>query len=160
MTQAVSLLPIAEDVRSAAQQAFREYLDHLSTGRIEECVDLFTPDGVLESPYAPAGYPSKVSGRSGLRQYISNSAKFFRMQFMDLRFHETAEPSLVIAEFRSQGVALATGRHYEQRNISVVETTEGKISRYVDYWNPLVAERALRIDPTGTRGWASPFASF
>ncbi len=160
MTQSVSGLPIAEDIRSAARQALREYLDHLSAGRIEQWVDLFTPDGVLESPYAPAGYPSKVSGRSGLRQYIANSAKFFRMQFMDLRFHETAEPSLVIAEFRSQGVALATGRRYEQTYISVVETTDGKISRYVDYWNPLVTERALRVGPSERSRWVSGFAWF
>ena len=160
MTRTVSVLPIAEDIRSAARQALKEYLDHLAGGRVEEWVDLFTQDGELEFPYAPMGYPSKVSGRSGLRQYISNFAKFFRVHFIDLRFHDTAEPSLVIAEFRSQGVALATGRRYEQTYISVVETIDGKISRYVDFWNPLVAERALRVDPTGRSGWGSAFTSF
>lgn len=160
MTQTISVRPIAEDIRSAARHALEGYLDHLSGGRIEEWANLFTHDGVLEFPYAPKGYPSKVSGMPGLRHHIGNFAKFFRVQFTDLRFHETAEPSLIIAEFRSQGVALATGRRFEQTYISVVETTDGKISRYVDFWNPLVAEQALRVDPSERTGRVSAFSSF
>ncbi len=61
----------------------------------------------------------------------------------DVRIHETVDPTLVIAELKSEGVALETGRPYNQTYISVVETVDGKISRYVDYWNPLIAMEAL-----------------
>ncbi|WP_218001835.1 nuclear transport factor 2 family protein [Microtetraspora malaysiensis] len=60
-----------------------------------------------------------------------------------MRIHETVDPTLVIAELKSEGVALETGRPYNQTYISVVETVDGKISRYVDYWNPLIAMEAL-----------------
>ncbi|MBK1787926.1 nuclear transport factor 2 family protein [Prauserella cavernicola] len=83
---------------------------------------------------------------------MDNFPKHFRVDFIDLRFHETVEPSLVIAEFRSQGVALATGRPYNQTYISVVETKNGKITRYVDFWNPLVAAEALSTDQTELGG--------
>ncbi|MGA5117291.1 nuclear transport factor 2 family protein [Streptomyces pseudogriseolus] len=61
----------------------------------------------------------------------------------DVRIHETVDPTLVIAELRCEGVALKTGRPYNQTYISVVETRDGRIGRYVDYWNPLVAMEAL-----------------
>ncbi|GAA2445589.1 nuclear transport factor 2 family protein [Streptomyces glaucus] len=130
-------------VRAAARQVFRDHLDLLTAGRVEEWVELFTEDGVLEFPYAPKGYTTRLVGRQELLAYISNFPKAFRLRMTDVRIHETVDPSLVIAELKSEGVALETGRPYDQTYISVVETVDGRISRYVDYWNPLIAMEAL-----------------
>ncbi|MFI7211566.1 nuclear transport factor 2 family protein [Micromonospora maritima] len=133
------------NVRETAQQAFKDHLEYLSSGRIEEWVDLFTEDGVLEFPYGPAGFPQKVVGKQALFDYMQNFPEHFKVEFVDLHFHETVDPTLVIAEFKSVGQALSTGKPYNQTYISVVETVEGKISRYVDFWNPLVAAEALNV---------------
>ncbi|MEV5729094.1 nuclear transport factor 2 family protein [Streptomyces pharetrae] len=134
----------AESTRTAAQQAFRDHLKYLSAGQIDQWVELFTDDGVLEFPYAPAGFPESVKGKTELHEYMKNFPEHFEVEFTDLRFHETTDPALVIAEFASRGTALATGRPYNQRYISLVETRDGRISRYVDYWNPQVAAESLR----------------
>ncbi|MFF0209210.1 nuclear transport factor 2 family protein [Streptomyces althioticus] len=147
MTETVSTSQNTDDIRAGAQQAFKNHLEYLSSGRIPEWVDLFTEDGVLEFPYAPEGYPTKTVGKEGLFDYMKNFPQHFRVEFIDLHFHETVDPSLVIAEFKSRGTALATGRPYNQTYISVVETKGGKISRYVDFWNPLVGMQALGDDP-------------
>ncbi|MEV7329885.1 nuclear transport factor 2 family protein [Micromonospora sp. NPDC093244] len=130
-------------VRAAAQQAFKNHMEYLSSGRIPEWVALFTEDGVLEFPYAPEGYPTRTAGKANLHEYMKNFPEHFKVEFTDLHFHETTDPSLVIAEFKSRGTALATGRPYNQTYISVVETRDGKISRYVDFWNPLIAIESL-----------------
>ncbi|MGK5554282.1 nuclear transport factor 2 family protein [Actinomadura kijaniata] len=135
-----------ETVRARAQRTFRDHLDLLSAGRIPEWVDLFTEDGVLEFPYGPKGYPREVRGKAELHAYMKNFPEHFQVEFTDLRFHETTDPALVVAEFRSRGTARATGRPYEQTYISLVWTEDGRISRYVDYWNPLVAIEALGED--------------
>ncbi|EMF28609.1 nuclear transport factor 2 family protein [Streptomyces pseudogriseolus] len=129
--------------RTAARQAFLDHLDHLAAGRVDEWAELFTEDGVLEFPYAPPGYPARLQGRDELRAHMAAFPKAFRVEMKDVRIHETVDPTLVIAELRSEGVALETGRPYDQTYISVVETRDGRISRYVDYWNPLVAMEAL-----------------
>jgi len=134
-------------VRAAAQQAFKNHLEYLSTGRIPEWVALFTEDGVLEFPYAPEGYPTRTAGEANLHEYMKNFPEHFKVEFIDLHFHETTDPSLVIAEFKSRGTALSTGRPYNQTYISVVETRDGKISRYVDFWNPIVGMEALGDSP-------------
>mgnify|MGYP001173886342 CR=1 FL=1 len=143
MTGTTSTPQSADAVRAAAQQVFRDHLDLLTAGRVEEWVELFTEDGVLEFPYAPKGYTTRLVGREDMLAYISNFPKAFRLTMTDVRIHETVDPSLVIAELKSEGVALETGRPYNQTYISVVETVGGRISRYVDYWNPLVAMEAL-----------------
>ncbi|MGA5117292.1 nuclear transport factor 2 family protein [Streptomyces pseudogriseolus] len=55
-------------IRTAARQAF---LDHLAAGRVDEWTDLFTEDGVLEFPYAPPGYPTRLQGRDELRAHMA-----------------------------------------------------------------------------------------
>jgi len=77
---------------------------------------------------------------------MQNFPKHFSVKFTNLRYHETTDPSLVIAEFESDGVALSTGRPYLQKYISVVETRDGAITRYVDFWNPMVAMQSIGAD--------------
>lgn len=133
---------LVSEQRSPAQHAVAEHLRLVSAGRISEWVSLFAPDGILEFPYAPTGVPRRVQGRAALLAHMSDFPDTFDVRFVDLVFHETTNPA--VAEFRSTGRAVATGKPYEQTCISVVHTDEaGRITRYVDYWNPLVAIEAL-----------------
>ncbi|CAN7414872.1 nuclear transport factor 2 family protein [Acidovorax sp. LjRoot194] len=130
--------------RAAAQHAVAEHLRLTELGRVDEWVKLFSSDAVLEFPFAPAGVPQRVTGREALVAHMSNFPKIFNVEFVDLVFHDAVDPSLVIAEFRSTGTALPTGKPYEQRCISVVRINdEALITHYLDYWNPLVAIEAL-----------------
>ncbi|NJQ00853.1 nuclear transport factor 2 family protein [Streptomyces zingiberis] len=130
--------------RTAAQHALAEHLRLTSAGEVDAWVKLFTPDGVLELPYAPDGVPRRVEGRDALVAHMRHFPETFDVEFRDLVFHETLDPGLAIAEFRSVGTALPTGKPYEQTCISVVRTDDdGLITHYLDYWNPLVAIEAL-----------------
>ncbi|WP_250293665.1 nuclear transport factor 2 family protein [Streptomyces atroolivaceus] len=132
------------DRRAAAQHAVAEHLRLTAAGHTEEWLKLFTPDAVLEFPYAPDGMPKQVTGRDALRAHMSGFPETFDVEFVDLVFHDTVDPSLVFAEFRSTGTALPTGKPYEQTCISVVRTNgDALITHYLDYWNPLVAIEAL-----------------
>ena len=132
-----------EEIRGKAQQTFLDHLDHLSSGRIDEWLALFAEDGVLEHPFSPEGYAAKKLDKAELTEYAPSFPKQFDVGFVDVRFLETTDPSLVIAQFRSEGTALSTGNPYDQDYISVVETRDGLITRYVDYWNPLIFLKSL-----------------
>ena len=130
--------------RAAAQHTVAEHLRLTAAGLTNEWVALFAPEGVLEFPFAPVGVPQRVTGRDALLAHMSNFPETFDVEFVDLVFHDTVDPSLVIAEFRSKGTALPTGKPYEQTCISVVRTDDDAlITHYLDYWNPLVAIEAL-----------------
>lgn len=128
-----------EAVRERAQQAFRNHLKHLSGGDIKAWVELWEENGVLEFPYGPAGFPDRKEGKAELYDYMQNFPKHFEVEFTDLEFHLTIDPELVVAEFKSVGKHRETGNPYNQTYISVVETKNGLITRYRDFWNPLVA---------------------
>jgi uncharacterized protein len=130
--------------RAAAQHSVAEHLRLTAAGRVDEWAALFAPDAVLEFPFAPAGVPRRVTGRDALVAHMSNFPETFDVEFVDLVFHQTVDPSLVIAEFRATGTARPTGKPYEQTCISVVRTDDDAlITHYLDYWNPLVAIEAL-----------------
>ncbi|SHM87521.1 hypothetical protein SAMN05444266_112149 [Chitinophaga jiangningensis] len=138
-----------EQISALGQQAFKNHLAYLSSGRIEEWVDLFTENGILEFPYGPKDFPTRVSGKPELHEYMKNFPLHFKVEFENLYFHPTADPHTTIAEFTSKGHALATGNPYNQRYISVVTTTDdGKIAKYVDFWNPMVALEAIEAPLT------------
>ncbi|UZT99198.1 nuclear transport factor 2 family protein [Chryseobacterium fluminis] len=133
-----------EPIKSLAQNTFKNHLDFLSSGQIEKWVDLFSEEGVLEFPYGPADFPKLVQGKTELYDYMKNFPKHFKVDFENLHFYATEDPTLVIAEFTSTGTAISTGKPYNQKYISVVHTNEeGKILKYVDFWNPMVALEAM-----------------
>ncbi|MFE2928913.1 nuclear transport factor 2 family protein [Streptomyces goshikiensis] len=132
------------DRRAAAQHAVAEHLRLTAAGSTDEWVELFAPDAVLEFPYAPDGVPKQVTGRDALLAHMRGFPETFDVEFTELVFHDTVDPGLVIAQFRSKGTALPTGKPYEQTCISVVRTDgDALITHYLDYWNPLVAIEAL-----------------
>lgn len=130
--------------RTPAQHALAEHLRLISSGQIQEWIKLFSPDGILEFPYAPKDVPRRLQGHDELLAYMSHFPKMFDVKFVDLIFYETKSPNLAIAQFSSVGRAIVTGKPYEQTCISVVHTDDqGRITRYLDFWNPLVAIEAL-----------------
>jgi ketosteroid isomerase-like protein len=133
--------------RSPAQRALSEHLRLTAAGETEKWADLFAADGVLEFPYAPQGVPKRLQGRDALIAHMRAFPDTFDVTFVDLVFHDTIDPTLAIAEFRSEGVALPTGKPYDQTCISVLRVDDdGRITSYLDYWNPLVAIEALTPD--------------
>lgn len=65
-----------------------------------------------------------MTGHAALVSHVRIFPKIFDVEFVDLTFHATIDPSLLIAEFRSTGTALPTGNPYEQTCISVVRTND------------------------------------
>ena len=132
-----------EQIRERAEGVFKDHLKYLSGGDIETWTDLFQQDGVLEFPYAMGGFPKKVEGKKALYEYMSNFPKHFSVEFYDLKFYPTEDSELVIAEFKSRGKHIETGNPYNQSYISVVQTKDGLIQLYRDFWNPMAAIESI-----------------
>lgn len=107
-------------------------------------IEMMAPDGVMEFPYAPPGGVARVEGREALAAYLAGFDGVLAIDSVtEPTIHLTQDPNIVILEFGCVGRGLKTGRPYNQRYISVITLMDGKIARYVDYWNPLVGLAAL-----------------
>ncbi|MDO3676204.1 nuclear transport factor 2 family protein [Paenibacillus ehimensis] len=112
---------------------------------MDRWIELFDDNVVFEFPYAPDGYTRKLEGKSALYQYVKELPGIIEIDlFTAPAIHQTLDPNVFIAEFGVKaGRAVKTGKPYLQTYISVIETKDGKIMHYKDYWNPLTVLTAL-----------------
>lgn len=102
---------------------------------------LWAVDGVMEFPFAPPGYPSRLEGRAAIEEYLRDYPKMLDIQgFPKQVVHQSVDQDVVVVEFDAEGVVVATGRPYRFSYIAVITTRDGEIVSYRDYWNPLYVQ--------------------
>ncbi len=105
--------------------------------------DLLADDVVFEFIITVPDYPQRIEGRDSLVElYRGYQNAFFLDRCFDLRSHR-ADDSTVTLEYGSEGRAVATGRPYSNRYISVVTIKDRKITHWRDYLDPLRVVAAL-----------------
>ena len=106
-------------------------------------VEMFADDGRMEFPYAMQGYPKRVEGKEAIAAYLADYPDHISLSVIHGPVFHHAGEDVMVAEFSVEGTAVATGRPYNQHYISVIRFSGGKVARYKDYWNPVVAIEAL-----------------
>jgi ketosteroid isomerase-like protein len=102
---------------------------------------LWAVDGVMEFPFAPPGYPSRLEGRAAIEDYLRDYPAMLDIQgFPKQVVHQSVDQDVVVVEFDAEGVVVATGRPYRFSYIAVITTRDGEIVSYRDYWNPLYVQ--------------------
>jgi uncharacterized protein len=114
----------------------------------------FAEDAVLALPYAPAGTPREIAGRTAIIDYISLLADYIPQGiFVDHRFDTLAEdPGHVIAWYTASTQLLTTGRDYANTYVTEIEIRDRKVTRYTEYFDPinwLVAQGGEITAPPG-----------
>jgi uncharacterized protein len=112
------------------------------SGDIDGYADLFAPDGVIESPFAPPGVPARLEGREAIREYSRRAmGSSLRLEdYEDVELHQTLDPEVVIVEVRAKGTLTTTGRSFVTTSIQVFRVREGQIVLFRDFANSRVLE--------------------
>jgi ketosteroid isomerase-like protein len=106
--------------------------------------DTIAADAVFEFRYRFPGYPTKVVGREALMALYSGYGERMTLYGADaLVVNISRTPGVVIIEYEVQGNAVASGKRYENRFISVVTIRDRKIVGWRDYMDSLAAMSAL-----------------
>jgi uncharacterized protein len=102
-------------------------------------IDLFAEDAVVEYPYAAAlNSPARLEGKSAIYSYITEAiAQMENLVFTNVCEYKTLNPNVLLAEVHGEADIIATGRHYQQDYVMRLETKDGKIVHYREYWNPV-----------------------
>ncbi|MEO0439916.1 MAG: nuclear transport factor 2 family protein [Pseudomonadota bacterium] len=125
----------------------RAALDDLLEPDAETFLDMVANDIVMEFPYAPPSGVSRVEGKEALAEYLPGAASLITIESMsEPVVHRAQDSGIAILEFTCTGHGTETGIAYDQTYISVVTVTDGYITHYRDYWNPLIALRAMGGD--------------
>ena len=115
------------------------------TGDADGYADLFAPDGVIESPFAPPGAPSRLAGREAIREYsrrvIASPLRLEEFEVVEL--YQTQDPEVVIEEVRSKGTLTTTGRSFVTMSIHIYRIREGQILLFRNFANSRVFEEIV-----------------
>jgi uncharacterized protein len=115
------------------------------SGDADAYADLFAPDGVIESPFAPPGAPSSLAGREAIREHSRRlMASPVRLEDIeDVELYQTQDPEVVIVEVRAKATLTTTGRSFATTSIQIYRIREGQIVLFRDFANPRVLEDVL-----------------
>ena len=124
------------------EQVLLTALAALTRDDVRPWVEMFAPEGIQEFPYAPAGNPTRLVGKPAVAAYLADYTKMVHLHHIGpCTFRHSADATVV--EFTAEGHAVPTGNQFTMQYVSIIEHQGGKITRYIDYWNPLVALAAL-----------------
>lgn len=102
-------------------------------------LDLVTDDISFEFPFHLPDGIKKIEGKTALAAYLPKVGELFTIESMALdRTIISADKKVAVLEFTSKAHANGSGARYDQTYASIVDIRDGLISRYRDYWNPLV----------------------
>jgi uncharacterized protein len=115
------------------------------SGDADGYAGLFAPDGVIESPFAPPGVPSRLAGREAIREYarqvVASPVRLDELKEVEL--HQTRDPEVVITEVRATATLTTTGRSFGTTSIQVYRIRDGQIVLFRDFANPRALEEVI-----------------
>ncbi len=124
---------------SSLSALLRESLGDALLPSSETLLDMMTDDVVFEFPYALPGGIRRIEGKAALADYLPRFGELFTMESMALiRAILSDDGQHAVVEFSAKAHANDTGARYDQDYVSVIDLRNGRISRYRDYWNPLI----------------------
>ena len=115
-------------------------------GDIDGFVDLFAPDGVIESYFAgPPGKPVRVEGRGAIREYSRRvTASPLRLEEFEVaELYQTQDPEVVIVELRTKATVTTTGRGFTATSIQILRIRDGRIVLFRDFADSRVLEEVI-----------------
>jgi uncharacterized protein (TIGR02246 family) len=115
------------------------------SGDADGYADLFAPDAVVDSPFAPPGTPARLEGREAIREYSRRvMASPLRLEDFEVaELYQTQDPEVVIVEMRAKATLITTGQSFAATSIQILRIREGQIVLFRDFANPRVLEDVI-----------------
>lgn len=104
----------------------------------EDYFDLLADDVIVEYVVSVPGYPRRVQGRQAVIDLYAGYDDFMTVHTADhLRVYRDTEQSVTVLEYEVHGETVGTRTPYHNRFVSIVTVTDGKVSHWRDYLDPV-----------------------
>jgi len=114
--------------------------------RVDELIERFADDAVMELPFAPGRMPKEYAGKDaigGFQRSVRDTFSEFAMTVDAV--HETGDPAVVVAEFRSDAVVRENGRPYRNRYVTFFTFDDaGLLTHWCEFYDAGVVVKAFR----------------
>ena len=121
---------------------------------VQGMADVLAENIVFEMPFALPGLPDRVEGKGTVVEFLEQFLGKERGMFTDwnihnIRIYPGGDPDLSFAELDGQGVVAQSGYHYRQKYIILFRVSDGRISHWREYLNPIPLQEAIASIQTG-----------
>ena len=121
---------------------------------VQGMADVLTENIVFEMPFALPGLPDRVEGKGTVVEFFEQflgkeHGMFTGWDIHNIRIYPSGDPDLFFAELDGQGVVAQSGYRYRQKYISLFRVSDGRISHWREYLNPLPLQEAIASMQTG-----------
>lgn len=111
--------------------------DRLAPGA-DGFIDMFATEGVLECPFAPPGALRSLAGKEAITRYYKRLTAIQGSDGMVLNaIHPAEQGDHAFLEYEGMVLNKRDGGRYRQRYLAVVTVSEGRLTLFREYWNPL-----------------------
>ena len=130
---------------SSARQIIERFLEAAVSPAPGDMADCYAERFVIEMPFAAGLGPERMeSTREELRaRFTAGLAARRYTRAVDVRIHETADPEVVVVEYRLEGRKGADASPFSLAFVMVVTVRDGLIVHSRDYSNPIDGARLL-----------------
>jgi uncharacterized protein len=129
------------------------FIDAINRSDLDTQRELFAEDAVFEMPYAPDGFERRFAGRDEIMAFLETVLELTDAENLHEIRLETchSDPGEVIAEFKSDMIMKPTGAAYRNEYLARFTIREGKVTRFVEYFDPIRLVIALggSVKPPG-----------
>ena len=110
-----------------------------------DLADCYADQIVIEMPFASGLAPERTeTTREAIRQRFAAGAASRRYTGLrDVRVHETADPDVIVLEYRLDGTRISDGEPFTMSFVMVLTFRDGLIAPSRDYTDPIAGARAL-----------------
>ena len=130
---------------SSARQTIERFLAAAVSPTPGDMADCYAERFVIEMPFAAGLGPERMeSTREELRARVTAGLAARRyIRAVDVRIHETADPGVVVVEYRLEGRKGDDASPFSLAFVMVVTVRDGLIVHSRDYSNPIDGARLL-----------------
>jgi ketosteroid isomerase-like protein len=126
------------------REVFLKLVHGVCEERWDDVIDLYAERTHVEHPFHPLAAPP-LRSLDDLRAHFGTTAppgRTLRRRPAGITVHETADPEVIIAEFRYEGTVVETGEPFTIPAIFVLRVRDGRIVESRDYLDHLRSAQA------------------
>jgi ketosteroid isomerase-like protein len=119
----------------------------LENGSAKTVASLFTEDGVQKNPYGSGLFPAGVQGTDAIIEYWAAPIENFESMSFDIEeIYAMEDLTIVFVKFKGDIVLKNNAGVYSNDYYATFRfNEEGKITEYVEIFNPIVAARGFGL---------------
>ena len=131
-----------------SRETVRRFLEAEARQDVQGMADVLADDIVFEMPFALPGLPDRVEGKGTVVDFLERflgkeQGMFTGWELHNIRLYPGGDPDLVFAELDGQGVVAQSGYQYRQKYIILFRVSDGRISHWREYLNPIPLQQAI-----------------